>query len=189
MRTLVLLMFLTLFTGCSQNSQDSPETLAAQYVAARQDYEWAKVSRLLHPESLEQFKDIMTKMNRSLDSVDLLTDQKIKSDSMLNFIRNEKSQALSPEIFFKDLMEKSLPTETMRSSNSHLIPILNSLGHVMEGSDTAHVVQRFYAIHNKDTINIVQLISLKRFSNTWKVLLPEELRSYMKMRLNTQRVW
>jgi hypothetical protein len=190
MRTAFVTIFiLTFLLGSCSQPKDSPESVALQYVSARYDYDWAQVSNLLDQSSMAQFKTNIIALNNFLDSVDLQTEGKVTSDSMLNFLRNERMQSLSSAEFFRALMQTSLPMETMQQSSSHLTPTITSLGHVTEGGDTAYVIQRFYALHGKDTINTVQLISLRRFSGNWKVILPEELRGYMKMRLNTQRAW
>jgi hypothetical protein len=190
MRRLILVISASLlFTECTQHHQGSPEAIAAQYVAARYDYDWEKVSNLLHPESLEQFKVMMITLNHGLDSLNRLTGGKTKRDSMLNHIRSDKVQVLSPDMFFKSVMDVSLPTETMRQSSSHLIPTIKSLGYVAEGSDSAHVVQRVLVIRDGVPMNGIQCISLKRFEGQWRVLLPDELRNYMKMRLQTQRAF
>jgi|WetSurMetagenome_2_1015567.scaffolds.fasta_scaffold219968_2 hypothetical protein len=175
---LVISLFfaLSLFLlGCGKGVDPSVENIAIEYIKASYDYNWGKMSSLLAPENLREFKKANIAVISRQDSMSLALDHHVQHDTILDYTRSQATQALPPDSFFVGVMNVGAPTTRMRESSSYLTPTIFYLGEVNEGDDTLHVILRIRVIKRGILITDARMLSMKRGKEGWRVILPESL--------------
>ncbi len=172
----------------AQTVQETPESVARAYVAATQSGDWAKVTSLMHPESLAQFKKLFEP---------IFADEKLaKSFGMMFGI---SSRAEYDQLSGGQILEKLVGTlggvlpgfDQMMSKSSFDI-----VGQVTETPELVHIVYRMQvpldALQLKDAPNFtknvsitkMEVMSLKRYENGWRLTLSGEIEGMAQMFAN-----
>jgi hypothetical protein len=99
----------------------------------------------------------------------------VQHDTILDYTRNQATQALPPDSFFVGVMSVAAPTARMRASSSYLTPTITYLGAVNEGDDTLHVILRVRVVKRGYPLTDAKLLSMKRDKEGWRVMLPESV--------------
>jgi len=182
------LAFISLvFLGCDNQQSSDYERITLNYLRYFYDYDWEKLSALVHPESIQEFRDLLITTNKSLDSLELNKKGNTDTDTLLNYLRNTNINNVDPNMFLGHFMELALPSKLMKLSGTKLTPQITCLGYVNDGSDTIHVVYKTKVLRNDVSVSGVDILSLKKYNDEWRVLLPYEIINQMKLRLKTQR--
>jgi hypothetical protein len=161
--------------GCGKGVDPSVENISIEYIKASYDYNWGKMSTLLAPENLREFKNANIAVISHQDSMSLALDHHVQHDTVLDYTRSQATQALAPDSFFVGVMNVAAPTIRMRASSSYLIPTIVYLGAVNEGDDTLHVILRIQVIKRGILLTDTRMLSMKRCKEGWRVILPESV--------------
>ena len=161
--------------GCGKEVDPSIGNIAIEYTKASYDYDWGKMSTLLAPEKLREFKDANIAVLSRQDSMSLTLVHHVQHDTILDYTRSQATQALPPDSFFIGVMNVAAPTIRMRESSSYLTPTINYLGAINEGDDTLHVILRIRVIKRGILLADTRMLSMKRGKEGWRVILPESI--------------
>ncbi|MGD0038128.1 MAG: hypothetical protein ABSC53_12655 [Bacteroidota bacterium] len=161
--------------GCGKGVDPSVENIAIEYTKASYDFDWGKMSTLLAPENLREFKNVNIAIISRQDSMSLALDHHVQHDTILDYTRSQATQALPPDSFFVGVMNVGAPTIRMRASSSYLTPTIVYLGAVNEGYDTLHVVLRIRVIKRGVLLTDARMLSMKRCKEGWRVIIPESI--------------
>ena len=161
--------------GCGKGVDPSVENIAIEYTKASYDYNWEKMSMMIAPENLQEFKNANIAVISRQDSISLALDHHVQHDTILDYTRSKATQALAPDSFFTGVMNVSAPTIRMRTSSSYLMPTIDYLGEVNAGEDTLFAVLRIRVIKRGIPLTDARMITLKRCKEGWRVLLPDNV--------------
>ncbi len=188
---LVLLMILGLAAaGRSQSQPETPESVALAYVAASQQGDWPKTTALMHPEALAQFKKAFAPVFDSKDP---------KAVAGIGAIFGINSREEFDALTGGQLLEKLMGTiggampgfsQLMKQSSFTI------LGRVGEGEDLIHLVCRAQVpmdgmqlkeapdLTKNVTFTKMEVMSLRRYESTWRVILSGEIEGMAQMFAN-----
>jgi hypothetical protein len=182
LKSILILAALSIVTGATgvvraQAAQETPESVAKAYLAAKQAADWAKVASLTHPEALAEMKSAFA----SILSAD-------KSGEAASAIFKLKSGAEFSQLSEAAVFERSM--DFAESGDPDMKTILASanntiLGKVDEGPDLVHVLYRFRAKIGTEEINKINLISLKKQGSTWRALLTPDIEDMLDQLLDS----
>ncbi len=158
-----MLILLLAVTGFTQSTDDrSADEIVRTYNQYAMKQDWSGVAALIHPDSLSQFRimlNLMTEKNPGMLSL-----FGIKS-------KKEFSELSNAQVFEKlfAYVRKSSPeaASAMNSMNTAI------LGAVDEIPDLRHYVFRTTFSYGDTSISIVDLYSLKRVGESWRVIMKD----------------
>jgi len=189
--TLILALAVpTLFSPgvLAQGEQDTPESVAKAFVAATQAADWAKAASFMHPDSLDQFKKLVEPM---------FTNE--KSAKVTGELFGVKSRAEFDQVSGAQIFEK------LMSGIAGLIPGFSNLmdkasfdiiGQVAETPELVHLLYRTRAslddmqlndapdLFKNVTFTKLEVMTLKRHANTWRLTLSDEVDAMMQLFTN-----
>ena len=183
------IIILSLCLISCQEDKSSPNEVAKEYFKASYKMDWSKMTELMHPSSLSKFrKHILTVVGladsnfKADDTFDTLsTIKSFHIDTLFSFLRNSKTSTLNDSEFFYSFCKTVYPY-LPESLNAQPDTIIN-LGFLKEGSDTAHVLTRINITKRDTELSGIMILSLAKYQNSWRVLLPDELENKLKMQL------
>lgn len=163
---LLLALSGTLVQALEPPSPSSPESVVQAYVAAMKAGQYAQTAEFMHPEALEKFRTMMLPLVEASAGTD-------EEKGLLAFFRGVKDvealKKLSPAeffaAFFAGLAESSPGMKEALSSASTTV-----IGSVPEG-DVIHVVSRTSVGVEGIGLSKMEVVSLKRAGEDWRVLL------------------
>jgi hypothetical protein len=147
----------------AQDRPETPEAVARQFGAAMRVNDWVGTAELMHPSALAHFREMFLPIVRA-DSTGQLCDRLFATTSAAEVAALPDAELFAR--FFRTLVNGS-PELTGMFAGADLVPV----GHVLEGNDVAHVVFRMKVAADGVTITKVQAMSLRRYGQTWRVLL------------------
>jgi hypothetical protein len=167
---LLLALSGTLVEASEPPATPSPESVVKDYVAAMKGGQYSRAAELMHPEALEKFRSMMLPLVEASAGTD-------EANSLLAFFRGVKDvealKKLSPAelfaAFFAGIAEASPAMKEALSTAS-----TTTIGSVPEG-DVVHVVSRTSVTAEGIVINKMEVVSLKRAGESWRVLLSGEI--------------
>jgi hypothetical protein len=175
--------------SCQENNTSSPEEIAMEYFKASYKMDWGKMTELMHPNSLSIFRenilsvaglaDSNFKADDTFDTLSIIKSYQV--DTLFSFLKNSKTSTLSDSEFFLSFCKTVYPY-LPQSLNVQPDSIIN-LGFLKEGSDTAHVLVRINITKRETELSGIMILSLAKYQNSWRVLLPDELENRLKMQL------
>jgi hypothetical protein len=188
MRTLLKQLALLMLLACTAltaQAQATPEAVAQAYIEASRNNDWQKAFSYLHPDALIEFKKTFEPMFAGE-----------RSAKGAEFLFGVKSRAEFDQLTGGQLMEKLV--SKIGSSLPGFLQLLGKMemqiiGPVQETPDVVHLVCRLKmpldALPIKDTATLrssiryskMEVISLQRYENTWRVLLSAELEGLAQM--------
>src|SRR5262245_18550101 len=172
----------------AQGVQDTPEAVAKAFVAATQTADWAKAASFMHPDSLAQFKKLFEPM--------FVNEKAARAAGELFGI---KSRAEFDQISGAQLFEKLMGwIAGLIPGFSNLMDkaSLDIIGHIAETPELVHLLYRTRAslddmqlkeapdIFKNVTFTKLEVMTLKRHENTWRLTLSDEVDSMMQMFTN-----
>ena len=148
----------------AQDTTGTPEAVVRRYTEAMRGGEWDTAARLMHPEALAQFREMLTPAFQSEGPGRELRDQFFGGMTM------SRIQDLSDTDFFAGFFQG------MMALNPELLGVVQDaeitmVGHVLEGQDVAHVVYRMQMQMDAMTFTKLDVMSVKRHGATWRGLL------------------
>lgn len=174
--------------GYAQASQETPAAVAKAYVAATLSGDWTKASSFMHPDSVSQLKKVFEPM----------------------FANEKAAKAVGPLFGIKsraefDQINGAQMFEKLMNGIVGAMPGFNKLmnktsftiiGQIAETPDLIHLVYRTQVplddlqlkgapkLTKNVTFAKMELMTLKRYENTWRLILPGELEAMAQMFAN-----
>jgi|ERR1039458_1893810 hypothetical protein len=172
--------------SCNQSSNISPEEITKSYYVASYKYDWSKMARLLDSNSLSNFRNDISKLYSTLDSNFTSWDplDTINTDTLFHFLRSKNTTHLNNREFFSSFCEC---VYTFIPRNNPQPDSIITLGFLKEGKDTVHVLTRIIITKMKTNLSGILVLSLSKYQNTWRVLLPDQLENTLKMQLSLRK--
>jgi hypothetical protein len=177
----------------AQTPADTPETVAKAYVDATLAGDWAKAASLTHPESLAQFKKLFEPIFANE-----------KSAVLAGILLGVKSRAEFDQLSDAQLFVKL--TGSLMSGIAGELPGFNKtlskmsfniIGQIAETPDLVHLLYRTQVpldeMRLKDapadlfkniTVSKLEVMTLNRYENTWRMTLSSELEGMAQMFAN-----
>ena len=158
----------------------TPEEIAKGYMEAVKSGDMEQVGAFMHPAALEKFKGILVQVAAVVTSADAGADPK-KNTAIKVLFGDEKPEAA------KDVPAKALFVRFMGNLTA-AIPLMRQMlanstydfiGHVDEGANQAHVVYRATLATGGATVTKMEVLTLKRDGDEWKVMLTGDIESFV----------
>lgn len=150
-----------LLTACIRlaQAQETPEQAVLQYFDAERAGNWSAVAHLIHPVALHQ----------SRASIELILETPAADTILRQAFGAADVRTLSDSAVYVGLMEwVSHNSDEVRGAIR--AAQLETVGHVMEGGDTAHVVYRLRMPVQGASYATTQVLSVARWARGWRVL-------------------
>jgi hypothetical protein len=169
MRLIALMMTLTLVAepAAAQMSAESPEAVAERYVSAMRTQKWSAMADLMHPEALAKFRTMFSGVVHSPRAGPV-------REQLFGGATPARLDSLNDAQFYALVIAVAMSAdpELQTAMDSARMEIL---GHVDEGSDISHVVFRMRLPVGPVTVAKLDVITFKRYRNTWLTLLRADL--------------
>jgi hypothetical protein len=147
----------------AQERAETPEAVTRQFGAAMRANDWVGTAQLMHPDALAHFRSMFIPILRA-DSTGQLCERLFATTSSAEIAALPDAELFAR--FFRTLVSGT-PELGGMFAGADMVPV----GHVLEGTDVAHVVFRMKVAAGGVTITKVQAMSLRRTGPTWRVLL------------------
>ena len=150
----------------------TPEMVAEAYFSATRNQQWERVGHLMHPEALDQFREMM------LPVISVLLKLGNRQEGFLAGFADLTDEAALDELDARELYVRFFRGWTQ--SNPKIVEALknadiDTIGHVREGPDLSHVVVRLSASTQGVAFKKMELVSEKRHGDEWRLLLGAEI--------------
>jgi len=150
----------------------TPEALAERYVAAMRQSDWNTVAGLMHPRALATIRNFVKAVASQPGGSDFLT-------QVFGASSPEKLAALSDQQVFAKFLGTTL------GSSPELSAALKSakaqvLGHIAEGTDSAHVLYRMRMTIGGMEMTKVDVLSAARDGTGWRALLTADIENMIQ---------
>jgi hypothetical protein len=147
-------------------TQDStPESTATAYMQAVQHGRWADMASLMHPEALTQLRTLMEPLfsSKAPEADDF-------RQQFLGVRTVREAAALSDTTVFANFV-RAINDRNPTAAEALRAATIDVIGHVGEGPDVAYVVYRATLDVEGMTISNVNVLTVKRWGDGWRVLL------------------
>jgi hypothetical protein len=150
----------------AQDRHETPEAVTRQFGAAMRANDWVGTAHLMHPEALARFRSMFVPILKA-DSTGELCERLFATTSSAEVAALPDAELFAR--FFRTLVNGT-PELGGLFAGADMVPV----GHVLEGTDVAHVVFRMKVAADGVSITKLQAMSLRRSGSTWRVLLSGE---------------
>ena len=145
--------------------ESTPEAVAASYLSAMQAADWAGMAKLMHPDALHQLREFLAPLFASaVPEADAFRQQ------FLGVRTASEAAALSATTVFANFV-RALNARDPTAAQALSEAIIHQIGHVTEDTDVAHVVYRATLDLEGLMVTNVNVLTLKRSGDAWRVLL------------------
>jgi hypothetical protein len=179
---LKIIAFVFAFAVCTLAARAAapPEEIARGYMDSVKAGDMERVGTYMHPAALEKFKGILVQLAAVIGNVDAETDPK-KNTAIKILFGEEKPAGI------KDALPKNLFVHFL-ANLSQAMPMLRQMlndstyefiGHVDEGGNQTHVVYRATLTTGGTAVTKMEVITLKRDGEEWKVMLTGDIESFV----------
>jgi len=151
--------------GPAEAQESTPEATASAYMQAVRAGNWAGMAKLMHPEALNQLRTLMQPLfaSNAPEADDF-------RQRFLGVRTAREAAALSDTTVFANFV-RSLNEQNPTAAQALQAATIEEIGHVSEGPDVAHVVYRATLDVEGMTISNVNVLTVKRSGDDWRVLL------------------
>jgi hypothetical protein len=179
LKPVLIVAALFIVTGATGSAfaQETPESVAKAYLAAKQAADWAKCASLTHPEALADMKSAFTSII-SADKRGEAASVIFKLKSAAEFSQLSDAAVFERVMGFAEGSDPDMKT-ILASTNSAI------LGRVDEAPDLTHIVFRSRGKIANDDINEVDLLTLKKQGSTWRALLTSDMEAMINQLLES----
>ena len=157
-----------------------PEEVAKGYMEAVKSGDMEQVGTFMHPAALEKFKGILVQVAEIVATADASADP--KRNTAIKVLFGDEKPAAAKEVPAKDLFIRfmrnltgAVPLMRQMLANS----AYDFIGHVDEGGNQAHVVYRATLATGGATVTKMEVLTLKRDGDEWKVMLTGDIESFV----------
>jgi hypothetical protein len=146
----------------ARQGDDTPEAVAAAYMAAMRAGDWQAMADLMHPDALSELRGLLGPIMRHPETAQL---------RMAMFQTNDTLalDAVSDDAFFAAFTQFVLSQDPASSAALRNAEI-EVLGRIMEG-DTAHVVSRMSMVVEGVNVSKMEVASFRLADGKWRSLL------------------
>jgi hypothetical protein len=166
-----------LISAASSFGGVTPEEVVHTYVRAMADQRINIVADCMHPSALQHFKKIMVEI---ANGVEAAPPERRPPEKMLNALFGEggpqSMRDAEPREAFVRFMS-NLVTFLPQVREMHAGSEYQVIGHVDEGGNITHVVYRATLRRGPAELHKMDVLSLKRDGEDWKLLLSDDLES------------
>ena len=153
----------------------APDSVARGALLAHKDGRLDDFARAMHPEALASLKaEIVSIMDAAATSG--------QEDQLLSFLGSSRTsnelKALNDPQFFVAFYAGMT---RFRPGTKDVLGDIRTLGYVMEGRDTAHVVCRMPAPSSKPTGSTIDVVSMRRTETGWGMLPTADIEGLMNL--------
>lgn len=149
----------------AQTRAESPEQAAMRYTNALRDTNWTEVASLMHPDALAQLHSMLRPLlecqSPALDPV---------RERFLGVASAKEAAQLSDTVVTVRFL-RAVMGQVGGLAAVFRTATLQTIGHVMEGPDTAHVVVRLSFTVDSLPMSTIDVFSMARYHSTWLALL------------------
>jgi len=176
----IILTFAFVLFALAARAAAPPEEVARGYMDSVKSGDMERVGSYMHPAALEKFKGILVQLAAVIGNVDAETDPK-KNTAIRILFGEEKPQNV------KDAVAKGLFVHFL-TNLSQAMPMLRQMlndsaydfiGHVDEGGNQTHVVYRATLTTGGAAVTKMEVLTLKRDGEEWKVMLTGDIESFV----------
>lgn len=147
-------------------AQDTtPEAVAARYLSAMQAGDWTGMAAVMHPDALQQLRELMDPLFTST-----VPEAEAFRQQFLGVRTAAEAAALSDTTVFTNFV-RGLNARNPPAAQALSEARIEQIGHVTEGTDVAHVVYRATLDVEGMSVTNVSVMTLKRSGDGWGVLL------------------
>ena len=174
-RRLALAAALVVTAAIPVSAAEGPEEIAHIYIRAMADQRLNVVADSMHPGALERFRGIIVGVAEAIATA--APERKPPAKMISALFGEEGPQAmkdLPPRDVFVRFMS-NLTTFVPQIREMHAGSEYQVLGHVDEGGNVTHVVFRATLKRGETELTKMEVLSLKRDGDSWKVLLTDDL--------------
>ena len=175
----------------SRRDDAAIEKVVAESLEASRKDDWKRYAELVHPDSLQEYKDMWLPILRVATR-----ERPEKQADMLSAFDKATDlkavMALKPKEFLASSM-KGMASQIpgLRANSTDVEEKI--IGTLHDGNDRAYVVVRTRRKTDRDDLSRVEVISLKRSGNEWKLMLPDVVRimadTFKRRRAEYAEVW
>jgi len=134
--------------------------------------DWDEYAELMHPEALQDFKDLLVSVLEATGETDRATQMGLVS--FFDGARDAEAViALEPEELFAAFM-RGVVSQSPQMREAFAGVDFEIIGTVYEGNDLAHVVYRMQMSLEGLDMTQVDVVSLRRSGTDWRMLLTGE---------------
>jgi hypothetical protein len=155
---------------------DSPEAVAKRAMEALKEDRLDDFAKAMHPDALKELKSVMVsvveaaeKGGQAKDLLALLGNAKSSDD--LNKLDEQKFFV----VFYRGLTRSQPKLKEVLSGAE-----IKVLGHIMEGTDTAHVIHRMTMTVEGTKVAKMEVISMRKTESGWGMMLTGDLENVAK---------
>lgn len=170
---LLCVLVLLCNVGFAAAEDGSPEQVAQAYLAAVKSDGMAGATTLMHPEELERFRASLAPVLAIEPGVGV----EIRKSLFGPEITAEGLQRMSAEDFMKGFM--GFADQQMKATNTEVVS-MEIVGSVPEG-DVMHLVTRNRVTASGMTLTAMEVVSLKRYGKTWRLMLSGKIDGMAEM--------
>lgn len=151
----------------------SPEEVVREIFAVTQRADWVAYAKLLHPRAATELKSAFGEI-LSIDT------SGGAGKAFFGVANRAEFDALSEAAVFEGLMKAVIArVPEMAQALEGMNGVI--LGAVPEGSDFVHVLYRASLRLNGVELDEVKVVSLERFGNDWRVVLPAQFAAFPRL--------
>ncbi len=156
-----------LMLASADAAAQTPDEVARLYLEATRKGDWKTSTAYMHPDELERFKQVFAPLVTSSNGTKALA-------TLLGLQSPSELADLPPADVYTRFVTLFL------GNTEEIIEMIDSMGtrvigHVPEGNDTVHVVYRMMMkADGMHSVNM-QVASLKRYGDTWRLMLEQNM--------------
>jgi hypothetical protein len=172
-----LLLTIAAIAASATRGAEAPEEIAHRYIQGMADLKIEAVADAMHPSALDRFKTILIGIADGIKQAP--ADRKAPAKMVSALFGDEGPAAVRtfpPRDVFVRFMS-NLTTFVPQIREMHAGSEYQLLGHVNEGGNVAHVVFRATLRRGENELTKMEVLSLKRDGQHWRVLLTDDLQS------------
>ena len=149
-------------SAASVQAAETPEQVTDRFLAAMRAADWQGMAALMHPNALKETRQLLAGVFEAPNAGEF-------RQQLLGVTTVEQAKAMSDTAVFAALMRLTTQDENVAALLK--TATVQVIGHVNEGSDTAHVVYRMAMTINGIPITKMDVMSLARSPVGWRGLL------------------
>lgn len=167
LRVPLLLAALLLLPRPAAAQPETPEQVARRYFDTMRSGDWRANAALMHPQALESFKAGFVRLATPAYAAGAM--EAVFGVRTVAELQSVPAAELYQRFMRKSVSESSGMRELFDSAEFEVV------GHVAEGSETAHVVYRLRAETEGMDVTRIAVITLRKHQGAWKAVLTGEV--------------
>ena len=148
-----------------------PSSVAREFFGLLESEDYTAAAQLFDPSELRELRELLRFVYENVENPN---DELIKALFGANSTAESVSKLTDAEFFASFL---ALTMGEMKKSVSFGLSGVETLGHVTEGPDLAHVVTRFNLDMSEGGVSMIDVVSLRKVSGEWRILMQADMKA------------